>query len=43
MAMQPHAPHRSKTLAEGAVCFTCVLGLLAVASVALQFMMGFVP
>lgn len=43
--MSVHEPihHRPKTLAESAVCFGCTIGLLAVASVLVQWAMHLVP
>lgn len=43
--MSVHEPihHRPKTLAESAICFGCAIGLLAVASVVVQWAMHLVP
>lgn len=42
MALHEPVHHSSKTLAEGAVCFTCaIVGLTAIA-IAVQWLMGFV-
>ena len=40
MAVREPIHHGSKTLAEGAVCFGCALAALAVAAVALQWLLG---
>ncbi len=37
MALHEPIHHQPKTLAEGAVCFACALGLLGIAAVALQW------
>lgn len=43
MALQDPIHHRSKTLAEGAVCFSCALIALAAAAVVLQRVIGLLP
>ena len=43
MAMQPHVQHPPKTLAEGAVCFGCILAILTAAAMGLQWAMGLLP
>lgn len=41
MAVRDPAHHHApKTLAEGAVCFSCALGALAAAAVVIQWAMG---
>lgn len=37
---EPAHRHAPKTLAEGAVCFTCALGALAAAAVVIQWAMS---
>lgn len=41
MAMHEPIHHAPKSLKEGAVCFSCAIGALAVAAVAIQWMMSF--
>jgi hypothetical protein len=43
--MSVHEPihHRPKTLGESAVCFACAIGLLAAASVAVQWAIHLLP
>jgi hypothetical protein len=43
MALHEPAQHPPKTLAEGAVCFACVAGLLLAAAVGLQWVLHLVP
>lgn len=43
MALQPHAHHPPKTLAEGAVCFACMAGILLAVAVGLQWLLHLLP
>lgn len=42
MSVHEPAHHAPKTLVEGALCFTCALGALALAAVVIQWAMGLV-
>ena len=43
MAVDRSAQHPPKTLAEGAVCFACTVGLLVAAALIIQWVLRLVP
>ena len=43
MALRASAPHPPKTLAESALCFACMAGLLLAAAIGLQWVMHLLP